>query len=87
MFPEHQIIILEGFLKDHATLKTGVVKLKIQLCYFVKYIKTEKLFHEMNLTNPKLFKSNLMYYCRRLTKNGIREIDSYAFNGTKIEKL
>ncbi|XP_067285839.1 follicle-stimulating hormone receptor [Pseudorasbora parva] len=23
----------------------------------------------------------------RLTKNGIREIDSYAFNGTKIEKL
>ncbi len=25
MFIEDQIIILEGFLKDHVTLKTGVV--------------------------------------------------------------
>jgi len=26
---EHQISILEGFLKDHVTLKTGVLILKI----------------------------------------------------------
>jgi len=29
MFLEHQIIILEGFLKDHVTLETGVMMLKI----------------------------------------------------------
>jgi len=28
MFLEHQIIILECFLKDHVTLKTGVMMLK-----------------------------------------------------------
>jgi len=30
MFLEHQIIILELFLKDHVILKTGVMMLKIQ---------------------------------------------------------
>jgi len=29
---KHQISILEWFLKDHVTLKTGVMMLKIQLC-------------------------------------------------------
>ncbi len=28
MFLEHQISIFEWFLKDHVTLKTGVMKLK-----------------------------------------------------------
>jgi len=31
MFLEHQIIILEWFLKDHMTPKTGVMMVKIQL--------------------------------------------------------
>ncbi len=31
MFLEQQISILEWFLKDHVTLKTGVIMLKIQL--------------------------------------------------------
>jgi len=31
LFLEEQIIILEWFLKDHVTLKTGVIMLKIQL--------------------------------------------------------
>jgi len=31
IFPEQQIIALEWFLKDHVTLKTGVIMLKIQL--------------------------------------------------------
>ncbi len=49
MFPEQQICILEWFLKDHVTLKTGVMMLKIQLCitginYIFKYLKMEKLF-------------------------------------------
>jgi len=35
MFLEQQISILEWFLKDHVTLKTGVMKLKIQL--FINY--------------------------------------------------
>ncbi len=30
---KHQISILEWFLKDHVTLKTGVMMLKIQLCF------------------------------------------------------
>lgn len=33
MFHEHQISILELFLKDHVTLKTRVMTLKIQLCH------------------------------------------------------
>jgi len=33
MFLEQQISILERFLKDHVMLKTGVMKLKIQLCH------------------------------------------------------
>ncbi len=32
MFLEQQISILEWFVKDHVTLKTGVMMLKIQLC-------------------------------------------------------
>jgi len=34
MFLEQQILILERFLKDHVTLKTGLMMLKIQLCHF-----------------------------------------------------
>jgi len=30
MFLDHQILILEWFLKDHVTLKTGVMMLNIQ---------------------------------------------------------
>ncbi len=33
MFPKRQIGILEGFLKDHVALKTGVMMLKIQRCH------------------------------------------------------
>ncbi len=36
MFLDQQISILEWFLKDHVTLKTGVMMLKIQL--YSKYI-------------------------------------------------
>ncbi len=42
----HQISILEWFLKDHVTLKTGVMMLKIHLCiaginYNLKYIQIQ----------------------------------------------
>jgi len=45
MFLEQQIIILDWFLTDHVTLKTGVMMRKIQFCitginYILKYIKT-----------------------------------------------
>ncbi len=50
MFLEQQISISEWFLKDHVTLKTGVMMLKIQLCiteinYIFKYIQTTYCFH------------------------------------------
>ncbi len=35
---EQQINILEWFLKDHVTLKTGVMILKIQLCIEISCI-------------------------------------------------
>jgi len=42
MFLEHQISILELFLMDHVTLKTGVMMLKILaitgMNYILKYI-------------------------------------------------
>ncbi len=44
MFLEHEISILEWFLKDHVTLKTGVnsaFAIKGINC-ILKYIKTEK---------------------------------------------
>jgi len=37
MFLDQQIIILELFLKDHVTLKTGVMMLKIQL-WWINYM-------------------------------------------------
>jgi len=51
MFLEHQISMLEWFLKDHVTLKTGVMMLKIQLCitginYILKYVKIENGEHK-----------------------------------------
>ncbi len=45
MFLEQQISILEWFLKDHVTLKTGVMMLKINFYhrnnYILKYIQIE----------------------------------------------
>jgi len=38
MFLEQQISILELFLKNHVTLKTGAIMLKIQLCHQQEYI-------------------------------------------------
>ncbi len=41
--------MLVGFAKDHVTLRTGILMLKIQLCitetlYILKYIQIENLF-------------------------------------------
>ncbi len=49
MFLEQQISILEWFLKDHVTLKTGVMLLKNQFLldrnnYILKYIKIENSY-------------------------------------------
>ncbi len=49
---KQQISILEWFLKDQVTLKTGVMMLKIQLLitginYFLKYIKTENSYFKL----------------------------------------
>jgi len=43
MFCKYQISNLERFLKDHVTLKNGVMMLKIQLC------------HHMNKLNFKIY--------------------------------
>jgi len=49
MFLELQISISECFMKDHGTLKTGVMMLKIKLCiagvnYISKNFQTNQLF-------------------------------------------
>ncbi len=49
MFLEQQISILEWFLKDHVTLKPGVMMLKIQRCitginYILNYIQIENSY-------------------------------------------
>ncbi len=44
MFLEQQISILEWFLKDHVTLKTGVMMLKIHRNYILQYIPIENFF-------------------------------------------
>ncbi len=49
MFLEHQISILEWFLKDHVTLKTGEMAdensaVIIEINYIWQYIKIEQLF-------------------------------------------
>ncbi len=53
MFFEQQINKLEWFLKDHVTLKTGVMIMKIQLYitwinYILKSIPIEKLILNWN---------------------------------------
>ncbi len=49
MFLEQQISMFEWFLKDHVTLKTGVMMLKIQLCItgincILKYIQISSYY-------------------------------------------
>ncbi len=60
MFLEEQISITEVFLKDHVTLQTGVMMLKIHLWiteinYIIKYIEMEIIFLKCN--------SISRYYC------------------------
>ncbi len=56
-FVEQQISILDWFLKDHVTLKTGVMILKIQLCHY----------KNKNILNQKPvilnYKNISEYYC------------------------
>jgi len=66
MFLEHQISILELFLKDHVTLKTGVMILKIQLCiteinYILTYIKIKNtvFFKIDNINNISQYHYNI----------------------------
>ncbi len=52
MFLEQQISILDWFLKDHVTLKTGVMMLKIQLCsteinYILKHILIKSSYFKL----------------------------------------
>jgi len=43
MFLDQQISILESFLKDHVTLKPGVMMLKIQLCHHRNILKYNQI--------------------------------------------
>ncbi len=59
MFPEHQISILEWFLKDNMTLNSGIMMLKIQLCvtgtnWILKYIQME---------NSTVILIAIIFYC------------------------
>ncbi len=52
MFPEQQICLVEWFLKDHVTLKTGVMMLKIQLWLIeindsLQYIQIEDSYFKL----------------------------------------
>ncbi len=62
MFLDHQISFLEWFLKDHVTLKTGVMTLKIQLL-FLNY-SFYGLFDQMHkaLVNLRDFFQNILSY-------------------------
>ncbi len=56
MFLEQQVRILDSFLKEHGTLRTGVMMLKIQLCitginYTLKYAEVHKDFAECKALN------------------------------------
>ncbi len=46
MFLEQQISISECFLKDHVTLKTGIMMLKNQL---KQYSNTKRIFETYNI--------------------------------------
>ncbi len=52
MFLEQQISILEGFVKDHVTLKTGVMMLKIKL--YITGINKILLYTEIENSHFKL---------------------------------
>ncbi len=65
IFIEQQISILDGFLKDHVTLKTSVMMLKIQLCITaINYILlwpgfTDRVKPGLGLSSIKIFKQLL----------------------------
>ncbi len=59
MFLEQQIIILEWFLKDHVTLKTGVMMLKMNRNKnILKYIKIQNCYFKL-----QYYFTILPFYC------------------------
>ncbi len=78
MFPERKLSMLEWFMKDYVTLKTGVMNLKIQLCItWVNYfyilflsfcynISQYNCFYcisdQINAAYKTSFKNNLQFY-------------------------
>jgi len=68
MFLEQQISLLELFVKDHVTLKTGVMMLTIQLCHhrsklhFKIYRFSNGNNNNKNLSDPKLLKGSVEEY-------------------------
>ncbi len=63
MFLEQQINILYLILKDHVTMKTGVMTLKIQLCSTgINYILKQKTF--------QIVIQSWLYYCIYVQING-----------------
>ncbi len=61
MFPEHQISILEWFLKDNMTLKSGLMMLKIQLCV----TGINQILKQIQIENRTVIKIVIIYslYC------------------------
>ncbi len=56
MYPKHQISILQRFLKDRMTLKTGVMikkksALPTRIIYILKYNKIAKISYYLFLVN------------------------------------
>jgi len=63
MFPEQQISILELFLKDHVTLKTGVMMLKIQLCHHRNKLHFKIYSNRKQLFLIVIIFHNITFFC------------------------
>ncbi len=62
MFPKHQISILEWILKDHVTLKTAVMMLKIYLWHQLNF----KILQDPKALNVSVFDVLCVYLCPHL---------------------
>ncbi len=67
MYLEQQISILEWFMKNHVTLKTEVMMLKIQLRiteinYILKYIQIENSYFKLIIAFFNIFVFTVFFY-------------------------
>ncbi len=84
MFLEHQISILEWLLRDHVTLKTGVMAADFQLCYHRNKSCCKKLIKK---SKKVILNCNITHFLYKKIKNLYSLSEYETFQKKKLKKV